>query len=203
MRIDNGPRSESACGGQESDVPYFPEVPCASQSVIALPFSLRDAAAVRGRAAGTLWVALWFGVLYLVVRPWLDLGGLVGERLRWCEGFVLAAGLLVGHTVGAYGRDVSGPGRGRSHATLLRFVLLGPATLTAIVLVALRAIGLEEPIGIVLTAFLATWAGFDLGFGALPLIQGRCYRFRGPIDPAPADESEIDREDDFPWWHGL
>ena len=159
-------------------------------------------ATLRGRVAGVLWVSAWMFLLYLVVRPWLDLGGLVGERMRWLEGFVLVAGLLAGHTVGEYGRELAGPGSGRSHATLLRFVLSIPAAVTAAILVALRLMEQGDPIGIVLTGFLAHCAGFDFGFGAIPLIQGRSYRFRGPIDPDPMTEREADGESEFHWWHG-
>jgi len=149
-----------------------------------------------------IWVAAWAVLLYLVVRPWLDLGGLVGERMRWLEAFVLVAALLAGHTAGEYGREVSGPASGRSHATLLRFVVLIPATLTATALVVLRLIEQHDLTGIVLTGFVAQWAGFDFGFGAMPLIQGRSYRFRGPIDRDPLTEQDTEGDSDFNWWHG-
>ncbi|MHC4991398.1 MAG: hypothetical protein ACYTGC_10490 [Planctomycetota bacterium] len=148
-------------------------------------------AALR-RLTGWLWIAIWAGVLYLVAEPWTHLGGLVPERLRWLEWFVLAIGLLLGMTIGGFGRDAARPGSGRSHARLLRVLWLPQACLAALALVVLAWWGESDPIGIVLTAFLAYWAGLDLGFAALPLVQGRPYSFRSPIEPDPETWDGVD-----------
>jgi hypothetical protein len=122
-------------------------------------------------------------VLYLVTCPWKHLGGLVSERLRWAEWLVLGMGLIAGSTVGVFCRDAARPGTGRSHAGLLRFIWLPVAATAAAGMLALVCVGLHDPVGVVLTAFLAYWAGLDLSIGAVPLMQGRDYRFRGSIDP--------------------
>ena len=151
------------------------------------------------RLSGWVWVAAWVGVLYAVVEPWRHLGGLVHERLRWVEWFVLAIGLLLGLTVGGFGRDASRPGLGRSHARLLRVLWTPPSAVVVITLGILAWHGERDLIGVVVTAWLAYWAGLDLGFGALPLVQGRSYSFRGSIEPdtEPWEETTWDYESRF------
>ncbi len=58
----------------------------------------------RRLAAGLLWYPAWAVVIYLAHHPWDDLGGLVGERLRWLERFSLSAALVVGWSVGQIAR---------------------------------------------------------------------------------------------------
>jgi hypothetical protein len=135
------------------------------------------------RAVGVLWLALWIAVLYAVAAPWRALGGVVDERLRWLEWFVLVCGLPIGFTVGRFGRDLAQRGLGRSHLELLRCLLYPLALLTAAALVVLTLIGRRDPVGVVVTALLAYWAGMDLAFGAVPLMEGRSYRLTRPLDP--------------------
>jgi hypothetical protein len=140
------------------------------------------------RAAGFLWLLAWMVLLYAVAAPWRDLGGIVDERLRWLEWFVLVTGLSVGFITGRFGRDVAGPGSGRAHVHLLRFLLYPFALLTVLALFALTLLGERDPVGVVVTAFLAYWAGLDLAFGALPLMEGGAYGFLRPLDSDPPVE---------------
>ena len=66
----------------------------------------------------------------------------------------------------------------------------------AVALFVLRALGRDDVIGVVVTGFLAYWAGLDLAFGAWPLMTGRSYRFTSGIDP-PAEEDPL--ESDAGW----
>ena len=158
--------------------------------------------AIRRRVAGWVWCSVWVCVLYAVAEPWRRLGGLVDERLRWLEAFVLATGLVAGLIVGGFGRDAVRPGRRRCHAGLLRYLLVPPAALTAAVLLVLYRFELGDPIGVVVSAFLAYWAGVDLAFGAWPLMCGRPYRFRLPIPPDAEDEPAPPAgEERWPWEH--
>lgn len=145
-----------------------------------------------------MWTATWAAVLYTVTYPWKHLGGLVSERLRWAEWCVLGMGLIAGSTVGVFCRDAARPGTGRSHAGLLRFVWLPVAATTVAAMSALVGFGHRDAVGVVLTAFLAYWAGLDLSIGAVPLMQGRSYRFRRAIDPDLEDEGRVD--DRAPPW---
>jgi len=133
------------------------------------------------RAAGWFWLIAWLLLLWLMHSPWRQLGGLVGERLRWLERLVLPMALIVGCLAGRLGRDAARPGSGRCHAGLMRRLLLPPAALTAAALVVMQLIGLHDQIGVAFIAFMAYWAGFDIAFGAYPLMEGRHYSFRGPI----------------------
>jgi hypothetical protein len=155
----------------------------------------------KRRLAGFAWLLIWTAVLYAVAAPWRDLGGVVGERLRWLEWFVLITGLSVGFTAGRFGRDLAAPGTGRSHAGTLRFLLYPLAGLTAFGLIALTALDRRDPVGVVVTAFLAYWAGLDLAFGAVPLMEGKPYRFLGPLDPEPDPTDGADEDDSWvpPW----
>ena len=147
-----------------------------------------------GRLTGALWVSAWFIVLRLVANPWQDLGGLVSERLRWLEWFVLGMGLIIGHGVGSFGRDACHRESGRCHAALLRYLLTPLGLVAAFVLVTLKIADKPDWIGIVLTGLLAYWAGLDLAFGALPLLTGKSYRFTQPLDQDPPA-----REEDAEW----
>ena len=154
---------------------------------------------MRRRLAGGVWLAGWIGVLYAVAAPWRHLGGLESERLRWLEAFVLMIGLVVGFTLGRFGRDAVLDGRARSHVHLLRFVLYPPAVLAAAGLVVLTLLGERGPAGVVVSALLAYWAGLDLSFGAVPLMEGKSYRLTGPLEPEPADDRTQRRGWEPPW----
>ncbi len=162
----------------------------------------RRARFLRRRAAGMVWLMIWVTVLYVVAAPWRELGGIVDERLRWLEWFVLIVGLSIGFTVGRFGRDAAGPGTGRAHIDLLRCLLYPLAVLTVVALVVLISMGRRDPIGVVVTAFLAYWAGIDLAFGAVPLIEGQPYGLLRPVDPEPEARRESERDDGVeapPW----
>lgn len=151
------------------------------------------------RVLGWVWLAAWIVVLYLVAAPWRELGGLEDERLRWLEWFVLVTGLPVGFTMGRFARDAAVREARRTHARLLRFLLYPPAALTAVSLIALSVGGERGPIGIVVTAFLAYWAGLDLAFGAVPLMEGKSYRFDRALDPEPEPRAKAPSEPDDVW----
>lgn len=127
------------------------------------------------RAAGLLWVGVWAALLWAVAAPWRHLGGLVDEHLRWLEWWVLSAGLAVGFTVGRIGRIVA-ERRGRfTHLSVVRGFVIPMAALAAAVLVVLTVLDRRDPIGVVVTALVAYWAGADLAFAAVPLIDGKPY----------------------------
>jgi hypothetical protein len=142
------------------------------------------------RIAGWAWLFSWCGVLYAVAAPWRNLGGLESERLRWLEWWALCAGIALGFTMGRGARDWAKGGLGRTHALALRVALYPPAIVAAIALVALAIVSERGPIGVVATAFLSYWAGFDAAFGAVPLIEGQSYAFNRPLDPDDADEAD-------------
>lgn len=137
---------------------------------------------LRRKLAGYAWTAGWMAALYAVAAPWRKLGGLESETLRWLEWVVLFGGLSLGFTVGRFARDAAEADPRRTHAGLLRVLLYPPAVLTAGALVAWSFVSERGPIGVAFTAFLAYWAGLDLAFGALPLMEGKAYAFRRPID---------------------
>ena len=58
---------------------------------------------------------------------------------------------------------------------------------SAVALVALTIVGERGPVGVVATAFLAYWGGFDVAFGAVPLMEGESYAFNRPLDPDDGD----------------
>jgi hypothetical protein len=95
------------------------------------------------------WVALWVGLLWAVMRPWSDLGGIVSERARWLQRLALGAGLALGTTLG--GLDVF---RGR-----LRALLYPPSLVCATSLVWFRLRGAEEAVGIAVVFWLSYTAG--------------------------------------------
>src|SRR5258706_4433908 len=142
--------------------------------------------AVR-RVAGAAWLAAWCAVLWAVAAPWRDLGGLESERLRWLEWWALCAGIAVGFTMGRGTRDWVRSGVGRTYALALRMALYPPGLVAAVALVALSIAGERGPVGVVATAFLSYWAGCDVAFGAIPLMEGEPYAFARPLDPDDAD----------------
>jgi len=150
------------------------------------------------KSAGWLWLSTWITLLYAVAAPWRDLGGVEDERLRWLEAAVLLTGLILGFALGSVGRRSVLAIRGHTYARLLRWALIPPAALTALALTGLTALGARGPAGVVVTALLAYWAGLDLAFGAVPLMEGRSCRLDRPLDPEPAPAR---REDAWipPW----
>jgi hypothetical protein len=153
--------------------------------------SRRSFAHVRRRVAGLLWLAAWCGVLWAVAAPWRRLGGLESERLRWLEWWSLSAGVALGFTMGRIARDRAESEAGRTHARALRVALYPPAIVAVAALVALSASGERGPVGVVATAFLSYWAGLDVAFGAVPLMEGKSYAFARPLDP---DDEAVPRE---------
>jgi hypothetical protein len=158
--------------------------------------------AVR-QALGWAWIVAWGALLYAVVSPWRELGGLVSERLRWLEWIVLGWGGVIGWRVGSLGRSAAQKGCGRTHARLLRWILLPPAALVAGGMLALRLTAHDDAIGVLLTGLLSYWAGLDAAFAAYPLARGEHYSFTGPIRSTPGDRSAFDEKPDPPHWMGL
>jgi hypothetical protein len=153
------------------------------------------------RLGGWLWLGVWFGILYALVAPWRDLGGLESERLRWLERFVVLVGLVVGFLLGHIGRQEALRDRRRTHLRFLRLALVPPAAVTAVALVALRAAGeTGGPIGVVATAFAAYWAGLDLAYGAVPLMHGRPWSLARPLEPEADARARLPEKDWVPPW---
>lgn len=142
------------------------------------------------RVAGAAWLTVWCGVLWAFAAPWRNLGGLESERLRWLEWWALCTGIALGLTMGAGARDWARSGVGRTHALALRVALYPPGIVAAIALVALASVGERGPVGVVATAFLSYWGGFDAAFGAVPLMEGKSYAFARPLDPDDADDAD-------------
>jgi hypothetical protein len=139
-------------------------------------------AALR-RLAGIVWLGAWCAVLWVIAAPWRALGGLVSERLRWLEWWALCAGVALGFTIGRAARERGRATLGRGQAAAVRLALYPPAVIAGVALVALTIIGERGPIGVVVTAFLSYWAGFDAAIGAVPLMEGE------PLSPAPRGRS--------------
>lgn len=161
-----------------------------------MKFSTPTSRILLRRAAGAAWLAAWCGVLFAVAAPWRALGGLESERLRWLEWWSLSAGVALGFSMGRGARAWAASGAGRTHAQALRVALYPPALVATAALVALSVAGERGPVGVVATAFLAYWAGMDVAFGAVPLMEGRSYAFARPLDPdEERDDEERDDED--------
>jgi hypothetical protein len=107
---------------------------------------------------------------------------LLSERMRWLERFVIGATFMIGCFVGSYARDAAQSGTGRTHSSLLRYIWIPPAALTASAMLVFELRGSWSWILLVLAGFLAYWAGLDASLGAWPLVGGRHYSFRGPIE---------------------
>ena len=137
-----------------------------------------DRTKVVRKVAGWTWLSAWIALLYVVAAPWRDLGGVEDERLRWLEAAVLLTGLCLGFTLGTLGRRAVLATRGHTYARLLRWALVPPAALTALAIAGLTALHARGPAGVVVTALLAYWAGLDLAFGAVPLMEDRPERAR-------------------------
>jgi hypothetical protein len=118
---------------------------------------------------------MWAAVLDFLHRPWHELGGLLTERMRWLERFVLGAAFLVGCFVGSFVRDAAGSARGRPHLDSLRFAWIPPATWAALTMAVCHHLGHWPWTLLVLAGFAAYWAGLDAAVGAWPLARGRDY----------------------------
>lgn len=145
------------------------------------------------RALGVARCGAWGGTLWWVHAPWRRLGGLVGERTRWAERWVLGMGLILGMAAGNHARLASRPGRGLDHAWFVRRVHLPLAAAMAVALATLQLAGRGEWVLVVFNGWLAFCAGFDFEIAARPLVEGREYRFRGPVAD-PDDEADDDAE---------
>jgi hypothetical protein len=131
-----------------------------------------------------LWLTGWAAVLWSVHRPWLALGGLVGERLRWLERFVLASGLVVGSTAGGLVRDAAAT-KGR-RAAGLRWLLYPPAVTSAAAMAALDLAGRDDPIGVLLVGWLSYTAGASSAhFGIASWCRGERAPDGGTDGPGP------------------
>ena len=104
------------------------------------------------RLAAFVSITVIASLLCLSAAPWRELGGLVDERLRWLQRFVLATGLVAGFgAVGIY-RARSGP---ENPASGLRRLLYPAALFTAATLIALVVSERTDPIGVAVNGFLA------------------------------------------------
>ena len=117
------------------------------------------------RLLGLTWLVTWSSLLYLSVRPWHDLGGLVSERSRWWVRFALYAGLALGF---AAGEIVRGPvARGRNAASFgrrLRWLLYPTALAGTACMLLLQATRRHDSIGILLTGLLSYTAGASTSY---------------------------------------
>ena len=137
------------------------------------------------RLIGLAWLLAWSGLLYLSVRPWRDLGGLVSERSRWWVRLALYAGLALGVTAGEI---VRGPaGRRRNAARFGRRLrwLLYPAALAGTAgMLLLQITGRHDSIGIVLTGLLSYTAGAATSYLELSQFCRGTDRESSPDEPA-------------------
>ncbi len=138
------------------------------------------------RPAGWAWIATWSWILVSLHRPWSELGGLIGEQMRWFERAVVGSAWMLGYFVGRVGRGLAQSGRGRTHAGLLRQIWIPPAAIVSAALLVLNWQGRWQEILLVTVGFCAYWAGVDVAFGAWPLVCGRHYSWTGPIELDPA-----------------
>lgn len=143
------------------------------------------------RFAGTVWTAAWCAILYMVARPWRDLGGWVDERVRWSAWAALLVGLTLGFAVGRLARRAAVDGGRVTHAGLLRAAVLPVAAASAIAIGILAFFDQQEPIGVIVLGLLSIWSGADLAYGAVPLLDGEPYAFARPL-PLPPDLDPFD-----------
>jgi len=149
------------------------------------------------QCVGWAWLLMWAAVLELVHRPWHELGGLLSERMRWLERFVLGAAFLAGCFIGSFVRDASQSVRGRPHLDSLRFVWIPPAALAAVTMAASWHLDQWPWTLLVLTGFAAYWAGLDAAIGAWPLARGRHYSLTERIEAdGPRDRAVREWEAD-------
>ena len=121
---------------------------------------------------GALWLAFWALVLHGIDRPWRELGGLLSERMRWTERFVLGAALIAGCLAGSVVRDATrDAGRSATARQLLRRAWLLPSASVAVVLVWLELRAAWPSILLVLAGWLGYWSGLDAACWAWPLLR--------------------------------
>jgi len=135
------------------------------------------------RALGVIWLAIWIFFLVFLFDVWAQLGGLVGERLRWWARLGLTGGPVIGYIAGLRAREMARWGSGRSHASLLRLFWVPPAILVCGLLLQMSVAARHDEARATLGAFCAYWAGFDAAIAAWPLACGRPYRFTADIPP--------------------
>jgi hypothetical protein len=145
----------------------------------------------------------WAVVLHAVSSPGQTLGGLVSERLRWLERFVLGCGVVVGYRLGSLGRHAVRTGKVRNHIGVLRWILWPAAAAAAAGMILFRAYGADEGIRVLFVGFTSYWAGLDLGFGAYPLACGAEYSLIRPIRSRPTEARTAPEPGDPPHWLGL
>ena len=155
---------------------------------------------MRRKLLGYVWLTTWIAILYVVAAPWRRLGGLESELLRWLEWWALFGGTLLGFAIGRAARAVAEEDRSRTWASLLRVLLYPPGAVTAVSLLVLDLTGARGPVGVVFTAFLAYWAGLDLAFGALPLMEGKPFTLSRPLPKVPFEGTRGIPSDWAPPW---
>ena len=106
---------------------------------------------------GMLWLCAWLGLIWIVHRPWGGLGGLVSERLRWLEWWVLFSAWIVGATLGEIAREKLACRGERSRG--LRLLLYPAWLITPMLMAALRIADRDDPIGVVLVGWVSYTAG--------------------------------------------
>jgi len=101
---------------------------------------------------------------------------LVGERLRWLERFVLAAGWIVGATLGEIVRESRTAGI-RRPSREVRWLLYPAGSVAVLLMAALRFGGMDDSIGIVLVGWLTYCAGaLSAYFGVGSYCRGEAQR---------------------------
>jgi len=133
---------------------------------------VRSTVALR-RSAGIAWIAVWVMTLYVLAAPWRAVIGLVDELARWSAWLALYAGLIAGAVVGRVARLAAEEGGDWTWRRLAR-AALGPAAVVSVSALGMLAMfGPPDWIGVVVLALASWWAGLDLAFGAVPLLDGR------------------------------
>ena len=134
-----------------------------------------------------MWLLVWAALLWTIDSATQGLGSWLDERLAWATRAALLAALWIGSGVGMLARDRAGWGRGRSHAALLKTHWTPPLAAVALAMVVLRLCGMHEHLRIALALGAGYAAGFDATIGALPLLDGRGYRFLRSMPPDETD----------------
>lgn len=125
------------------------------------------------RWLGAIWIGGWVLVLAAVHRPWLDLGGVVPEALRWSVKASMAAGILAGLERGVAGREER---YGARLADRWWNRWLPVAVAAALSACWLGLVQPDERLALVLPTWLSYWAGLDTGLLAWPLLGARGRR---------------------------
>ena len=146
------------------------------------------------RLAGIIWTTAWCVTLYVVARPWRELGGWVDERLRWSAWAALLIGLTLGFAIGRLARRAAIEGGRVTHARLMRDAIVPLGAAAAIAIGILALFDIEEPIGVIVLGLLSVWSGADLAYGAVPLLDAEPYSFARPLPPPPAVDPYDDPE---------